>query len=177
MLALPAYLRQNNHRIPSDGKNCPFQLGFGTDLHFFEFLRDHPIHASQFNNHMSAYHQGRPSWMDVGFYPVLDLVMGVKYTDEILLVDVGGSVGHDLSEFHRKWPETSGRLILQDLPDVVDQAREMSLPHRIEIMPHDFFKEQPIKGKHLLAFSLSNRSDVADTEYRCARLLHALDPA
>lgn len=81
--------------------------------------------------------------MDVGFFPVLDLVMQVK-SDDVLLVDMGGSIGHDLSEFDRKWSQTPGRLILQDLPEVVDQAP--ALPSRIEKMYHDFFTEQPIKG-------------------------------
>lgn len=82
--------------------------------------------------------------MNVGFFPVLDLVTGLKNEDDVLLVDVGGSIGHDLSEFHRKWSQTPGRLVLQDLPDVVDKA--VSLPSRIQAMPHDFFTEQPVKG-------------------------------
>lgn len=146
--ALPAFLRQNNFQTSNDGKNCPFQLGYKTESHFFEYLRDNPKYAAQFNNHMSAYHKGRPSWMDVGFFPVLDLVMGVK-TEDVLLVDLGGSIGHDLSEFDRKWSQTPGRLVLQDLPDVVDQAP--SLPSRIEAMHHDFFTEQPVKGMPYLS--------------------------
>ena len=145
ILALPTYLRQNGYRAPSNGEDCPFQLGFDTDSHFFKFLRDHPSHASQFNNHMSAYHQGRPSRMDAGFYPVSQLAQGLKHED-VLLVDVGGSVGHDLSEFQRKWSDMPGRLVLQDLPDVIEQAQSMLLHPRIEATAHDFFTEQPIKG-------------------------------
>lgn len=137
VLALPTYLRKNNYRNPTDGKDCPFQLGFRTDSHFFEFLRDHPEHASQFNNHMSAYHQGRPSWMDVGFYPVPELAIELKEADDVLLVDVGGSLGHDLSEFQRKWPDMPGRLVLQDLPNVVEQAQSTSLHPRVEVMAHN----------------------------------------
>ena len=40
-----------------------------------------------------------------------------------------------------------GRLILQDLPKVVEQARTMNLDPVIELMNHGFFTEQPIKGK------------------------------
>lgn len=94
---------------------------------------------------MSAYHQGRPSWMDAGFYPVSQLAQGLKHED-VLLVDVGGSVGHDLSEFQRKWSDMPGRLVLQDLPDVIEQAQSMLLHPRIEATAHDFFTEQPIKG-------------------------------
>lgn len=86
--------------------------------------------------------------MDVGFYPVLSLVAEANIGDQdVLLVDIGGSLGHDLSEFRRKWPQVPGRLILQDLPKVVEQARSMDLDPAIELMTHDFFTEQPIKGE------------------------------
>ncbi|PYI23475.1 hypothetical protein BO99DRAFT_428767 [Aspergillus violaceofuscus CBS 115571] len=74
VLALPAYFKATNYMLPNDGTKCAFQRGFDTNLHFFDFLKQHPQHASEFNNHMSAYHQGRPSWMDLGFYPVHTLV-------------------------------------------------------------------------------------------------------
>lgn len=145
--ALPAHLKKNNYRNPSDGTNCAFQLGFNTNLHFFDFLRENPVHAVQFNNHMSAYHQGRPSWMDVGFYPVQSLVEGTGIgDDDVLIVDMGGSMGHDLSEFRRKWPDVPGRLVLQDLPEVIEQAKTVGLHSSIQPMAHDFFTEQPVKG-------------------------------
>lgn len=142
-LALPAFLKKNGYRIPTNGKDCPFQAGYRTDLHFFEFFQKYPEVARQFNNHMSAYHQGRPSWMD--FYDVRGLINGVNL-DDVLLVDVGGNVGHDLTEFKRKWPDAPGRLILQDLPEVIGHAKDTGLPSAIEPMPHDFFTEQPVKG-------------------------------
>ena len=46
-----------------------------------------------------------------------------------------------------KFPEAPGRLILQDLPVVIDAIKE--LPSKIERMPHDFHTEQPVKGKFL----------------------------
>lgn len=71
-----------------------------------------------------------PSWMGAGFHPVPDRVMELKNADDILLVDVGGSVGNDLSEFHRKWPSMSARLVLQDLPDVAITASGHFPPSR-----------------------------------------------
>ncbi|KAF4980247.1 hypothetical protein FZEAL_3706 [Fusarium zealandicum] len=61
-----------------------------------------------------------------------------------LLVDIGGSFGHDISEFQRKFSDSPGRLILQDLPVVIDQVTK--LDDRIERMKYDFYTEQPIKG-------------------------------
>lgn len=85
--------------------------------------------------------------MDQGFYPVMErLVEGAGIEDQdVLLVDMGGSIGHDLSEFRRKWPDAPGRLVLQDLPQVIQGAK--GLHSSIEPMAHDFFREQPIKGK------------------------------
>lgn len=96
--------------------------------------------------------------MDVGFYPVQDnLIQGARTgTDEVFLVDVGGNKGHDLEEFKTKWPEVPGRLILQDQPHVLAEIK--SLNPAIEVTPHDFFKEQPVKGtniSHFLPFPLA----------------------
>lgn len=148
--ALPTWLRQNNYRSPTDGKHSPFTIGFNTDLHFFEWLYANPKNPAlgqQFNNLMSAYHQGRPSWMDVGFYPVQENLINEARTESenVFLVDVGGNKGHDLEEFKSKWPSAPGKLTLQDLPHVLNDIE--SLDSSIERMPHDFFMEQPVKGK------------------------------
>ncbi|EAW11089.1 o-methyltransferase [Aspergillus clavatus NRRL 1] len=145
ILAFPAHLQKTKYQNPRDGRNCGFQEGFQTSLHFFDFLKENPKHAVNFNNHMSVYHQGRPSWMDFGFYPVPSLAEGVADND-VLIVDMGGSLGHDLSELRRKWPDLPGRLIIQDLPDVISQTKTLQLHSTIEPTVHDFFTEQPVKG-------------------------------
>ncbi|KAJ6186227.1 hypothetical protein N7519_007528 [Penicillium mononematosum] len=147
--ALPAWLKKNDYRSPTVGTDCPFTLGFKTNYHFFEFLNgknpDYPELGAQFNNLMSAYHQGRPSWMDGNFYPVETLIEGAKTGEEdVFIVDVGGNKGHDLEEFISKWPNTPGRLILQDQPHVLKDIK--SLNPAIKSMVHDFYQEQPIKG-------------------------------
>ncbi|CRG86000.1 Demethylsterigmatocystin 6-O-methyltransferase [Talaromyces islandicus] len=141
----PQWLEKYGYKAPSDGKNCAMQLGFNTDLHFFEFLATKPEYPVRFMNHMAAYHQGRPSWMDTGFYPVQDRLVKGADKDAPLLVDVGGSTGHDLTEFRRKHPEVEGQFILQDLPEVIEKAQTLISPD-IKAMQHDFFNEQPIKG-------------------------------
>ncbi|KAF5004256.1 hypothetical protein F66182_16057, partial [Fusarium sp. NRRL 66182] len=95
---------------------------------------------------MSAYHQGRPSWMDRDFYPVEnDLLNFVKPDpNAVLVVDIGGGLGHDLQEFHQKHPSAPGRLIVQDKAEVIQQVP--TEPGKVEFMAHDFFTEQPIKG-------------------------------
>lgn len=90
--------------------------------------------------------QGRVRWMDEGFYPVQrQLIDGTGIANQdVLLVDMGGSFGHDLAEFCRKWPNVPGRLVLQDLPEVVSFVN--GLHPSIEVMSHDFFTYQPVQG-------------------------------
>lgn len=148
-MALPSHLKKTNYVNPSNGVKSAFQDGYRTSSHFFEFLKENPAHAEQFNNHMTAYHQGRPSWMDEGFFPVPSLTEGLDISaEDVLLVDVGGGVGHDLTEFRRKWPNIPGRLVLEDLPEVIDQAKaqNQATASLIEPVVHDFFAEQPVKG-------------------------------
>ncbi|RAK74626.1 o-methyltransferase [Aspergillus fijiensis CBS 313.89] len=153
VLALPAHLKATSYMLPNDGTKCAFQRGFGTNLHFFDYLKQHPQHASEFNNHMSE---------------------ATVTPDDVLLVDVAGGIGHDLSEFHRKWPDLPGRLIVQELPEVVSQARELNLNPKLELMEHDFFEEQVVKG----ARAYYMHSILHDwTDDNCRRILANLVPA
>ncbi|KAI2725959.1 hypothetical protein CBS147332_2846 [Penicillium roqueforti] len=146
IMALPTFLKKNNYQNPTSPTDTAFQMGYETDIGFFGHLQQEPLTAKQFNNHMSVYGQGRVRWMDPGFYPVQErLVDGVTIgEDDVLLVDLGGSFGHDLSDFRRKWPGLLGRLVLQDLPEVVVSVKD--LHPTIEVTAHDFFTEQPVKG-------------------------------
>ncbi|KAL2812683.1 S-adenosyl-L-methionine-dependent methyltransferase [Aspergillus cavernicola] len=146
ILALPAFLEKTNYRNPTSATNTAFQMGYDSDMGFFGHVQQEPITAKRFNNHMGVYAQGRVRWMDAGFYPVQEqLIDGTTIgKDDILLVDVGGSFGHDLSDFRRKWPNVPGRLVLQDLPEVVSSVKD--LHPSIDVMGHDFFTEQPIEG-------------------------------
>jgi hypothetical protein len=128
-------------------------------MNFFEHLQSKPPHGELFNYHMGGYRQGRPSWMDPGFYPVQErLVEGFdsSNSEAALLVDIGGSIGHDLDEFHNKFPEAPGRLVLQDLPRVIGQITELN--PKIERQSYDFHEEQPVKGDNPSAILLTRCS-------------------
>lgn len=150
ILALPAFLEKTNYRNPTSATDTAFQLGYKTDMGFFGHLQQEPITARRFNNHMGVYAQGRARWMDPGFYPVQEqLIEGTTLgKEDVLLVDVGGSFGHDLLDFRRKWPSVPGRLVLQDLPEVVSSVKDLLHPS-IDVTAHDFFTQQPVKGMFL----------------------------
>ncbi|TDZ36724.1 O-methyltransferase mpaG [Colletotrichum spinosum] len=141
----PSYLKKNDWRIAKDPRKGPMQDVIGEDSNFFQhMMTNYP--AGQFQNHMAGYRQGRASWMDPDFYPVVDrLVRGADASpDAAFLVDIGGSIGHDLDEFCRKHPTAPGRHILQDLSHVLSQITKID--PKIERMAYDFHTEQPITG-------------------------------
>ncbi len=86
--------------------------------------------------------------MDHNFYPVeKNLVKGAKTEDDtVFLVDVGGGTGHDLQELYRKHPKLPGKLVLQDLKGVIEEAEASSLDGKIVPMEHHFSTKQPVIG-------------------------------
>ncbi|KAK5175023.1 uncharacterized protein LTR77_000159 [Saxophila tyrrhenica] len=147
LLRFPAYARKIGYREPNEAVGA-YQYAMPTEESFFAYQASHPPLLQQFNRHMGGYRQGRPSWMDSGFFPVQDrLVKGAQTgKDDVLLVDVGGSLGHDIDEFARKYPDSPGRLVLEDLPAVVEQIKPGQIDARVEPVSCDFFAENPVKG-------------------------------
>ena len=144
--SIPAYLSQSGYGNPSDITDGPFQFAHKTQNPFFIWLTEHPEFAEQFNNYMSGYRQGKPSWCDKGFYQVTERIGQQIQPDDVFLVDVGGGLGHDLFELKAKHPNLKGRLILQDQPAVLQQIEDDT--GAIELVSHDFFTPQPVKGKY-----------------------------
>lgn len=142
----PEYSMKNGYQTPSSISDGSLQYAYDTTNNMFEHLMANPPYGPQFNNHMGGYRQGRPSWMDAGFYPVQErLIDGFDASDNgAMLVDIGGGLGHDIDEFRRKYPDAPGRLVLQDLEPVIGQITE--LDSKIERMPYDFHTEQPVQG-------------------------------
>ena len=173
--ALPEYLKSTRYANPTILTDGPFQYAHKTDLPFFGWLDQNPPYLDVFNSYMSAYRSGKPSWVDPGFYPISErLVEGfVGDSSNVLLVDVGGGLGHDLRELKQKHPSLPGKLILQDRPEVISSLS----PDQIDgfyTVSHDFFTPQPVK--HAKAYYLhSVLHDWDDND--CIRILSQLKPA
>lgn len=122
------------------------QRAYKTDLDMFQWLQTIG-YGESFNNHMRAYAQGRLRWMDPAVYPVAErLITGAdaESADAPFMVDIGGGVGHDLAAFRARHPAHPGRLVLQDLPQVIGQIRELDA--EILRMEYDFHTPQPVRG-------------------------------
>ena len=150
-LQAASYFKETKYQNPNDMRDGIFHhVNDCKGQTFFEWAAPQnekppgPLH--QFGHMMTAWSESRKHWMDAGYYPVAErLSRNVKHDKAaVLLVDVGGSNGHDLDQFVETHPDIPGRLVLQDLPEIVAQARPKS--SRVEATAHDFFTPQPIKG-------------------------------
>ena len=148
---MPEYFKSHGYKSPADPTDGPFQYAFKTNMNFWDYLSQHPEDAETFNTFMRASRTGKSSW--VTWFPIQERVIdGSKKEEEasshdVLLVDVGGGHGHDLLDFCKKFPDTPGRLILQDLPHTISETKKLDLGNKIEIMEHDFFTPQPVIGR------------------------------
>lgn len=101
---------------------------------------------NNFNLAMAGIRGSRPSWIE--WWPVETRILREDINESApLLVDIAGGRGHDVQAFHRKFPNHKGKLVLEDLPRVIDDIKE--LDSEIERVKYDLFTPQPIHGKRL----------------------------
>jgi hypothetical protein len=139
---LPAHLKKTGYKNPTDPNDCNWQFMKGKKENLFQSLGADPVAAREFNDAMESHSKyNLTPWPEI--YPTQTLIAGAK-PDRPLVVDVGGSKGHDLTKFHLRHPDIpEGSLVLEDLPDIL---KELTIPDIISVHPHDFFTPQPVKG-------------------------------
>lgn len=168
LLKLPEYFASNGFKEPENPSHGPYPFIFGGKT-FWERAKEQPILQEHFDNFMTAQRVG-PNWIDL--CPI-DEVFGSGLRvdpDAVLLVDIGGGVGHDLIYFRSKHGHLPGRLVVQDLPATIDYARQQ--PHEgVELHAYDMFTPQPIKGKHNHCYLIRScvPSEAEPSEYPGAR--------
>ncbi|KAH9904727.1 S-adenosyl-L-methionine-dependent methyltransferase [Xylariomycetidae sp. FL2044] len=117
-------------------------------------------------------------------YPVqARLVEGLKLrqadSDASALIDVGGGTGQVLQDFRDQVPQYAGRLVLQEVPEVVAAAAAKGVGDdgRIELQEHDFFAAQPVRGARAY-FMRSVLHDWPDEQCRkiLGRLRDVMEP-
>lgn len=140
-LHTPIFLAASNYRDPQGGENDNFKHYSG--IGGWEYLAANPAVTANLGRYMKA--SGRFRGTFSAIYSPAAQLSGQE--DEVLVVDVGGSVGHDLQAFKKAYPHAIGKLVLQDLPDVIKNATD--LDPSIDKMGYDFFTEQPVKGRCL----------------------------
>ena len=142
---LPQYMRQTGfHQFPTRPEDSSFFHGH--HVQFWDFFDKYPEHRRDFDEYMAERRKGHSLWYEM--FPIASILGPNTKTDPeaVLLVDVGGNKGHEVASFHGAHPDIPGRLILQDLPSMIERVRENPLTD-IELMPYNFFTPQPVKGK------------------------------
>lgn len=79
------------------------------------------------------------SWLDVMPFEDEDN----DATDRKVFVDIG-NIGHQCARLLAKHPSLAGRVVLQDLEETIRRAPKVN---GVDFMVHDFFTQQPVKGK------------------------------
>ncbi|KAF4990452.1 hypothetical protein FDECE_14393 [Fusarium decemcellulare] len=173
---LPEFLAKTNYQVPKDASDGPVQYGLRTDKPFFSILQDNARLGKAFNGFMTGYAKARPRWVD--FYPFEER-LGAAAAEHSgpFLVDVGGGLGHELAPLCSGNTAPPGKLVLQDLPAVIDEAKASgNLPKAIEAVAHDFFKPQPEQHRGAQAYFMRLiLHDWPDSE--CATILSHLRDA
>ncbi|GAW25101.1 putative o- protein [Rosellinia necatrix] len=140
---LPGFLSRTEYAEPSDPGNTNYMDLTPERLGMFERCRAHPSHQASFVGFMRGLAAYKLDWTDV--YDTGMLMSGFDVHGEApLLVDVGGTHGVDVERLLSRYPDLpSGKLILQDTPDVIAMA---NVSKEITAMDYDFFTPQPVKG-------------------------------
>ncbi|OQE02756.1 hypothetical protein PENVUL_c039G09352 [Penicillium vulpinum] len=155
---IPEFLRQQEHRNPEGTTAGPLQFVEKTDETFWTWLPQNPEYLDSCNTFMEANRGARPSWLE--WFPVEERLLSVACSDsETLMVDVAGGRGHELVDFAARFPDVTGRLVLQDLPHILEESTIDT--KRIEKQAFDLFKPQPIHGARIyyMKFILHDWSD------------------
>ena len=143
--ALPDFLAQIKYQDVTDNANTVHQVGHNTSLPAFLWLMEQPRLAAYFNQYMFHRRQDQSICWDV--YPVEKELAGNSDSDLVVLVDVGGNVGHQCAEFKKHFPTIQGKLVLQDVQSPISMA--LSTPG-VENQVYDMFTPQPVRGMPLI---------------------------
>lgn len=141
----PQFLKDGGHQEPKDSNQTTSHAVHNSKA-FFEYINADPKLLESWNRAMGAI--DNPSigrWFEL--WPVQEcLLNGYESTRGPLLVDVGGGNEKRAKLFLDSLPK-SYPIVVQDLPGVIAEAQKSSqAPANIELMSHDFFQDQPVKG-------------------------------
>ena len=127
---------------PKEARETPFF--FASSATLFQWMKENPQQRKFFDSYMGFRRIQISPWYEI-FLIDDQFTTGLRSDpDAVLIVDVGGSHGHDLLKFKKQYPGLPGKLILQDLPETINSlSGELS---GIEPMAYNFYHPQPVKG-------------------------------
>ncbi|KAI0205155.1 O-methyltransferase-domain-containing protein [Astrocystis sublimbata] len=149
-----AYFETHGLREPTAANSTPYGLATGhPQKTLYEVLETRPQRSAEFNRAMEATVEGMPitgmydfGW--IGEYATRPSESGAASSRPVF-VDVGGGKGQALKAILQENPTIpAARCVLQDQPEVVDQAVQESdsILQPVTKIGVSFFDEQPVKG-------------------------------
>ncbi|ELR03729.1 hypothetical protein GMDG_06362 [Pseudogymnoascus destructans 20631-21] len=134
---LPEYLKTHAPEDLYDLKKSPCAFSVGKEgCSYYEVLNDDVEQRNMWNAAMQMSEKNMPVR---GMFPFESLKEQVeKEPERAFVVDIGGGLPW------RVW----GKMILQDLPIVIDSLKPEEIPN-IEATVHDLFTPQPVKNAHV----------------------------
>ena len=113
-------------------------------------MQQRPEVMGSFMRYMTVQHYGKADWLTL--FPLeKELATWTNSQEKAVFVDVGGGMGHQCVVLKQRYPQLQGRVVLQDLPEVIPHAQ---LPPGIEKAAINFLENQPEKGTAILCFMI-----------------------
>ncbi|KAF6817648.1 o-methyltransferase [Colletotrichum musicola] len=137
---MPAFFTQNGYENPQNNRKTVFDSTFQWEGGLFKYLQAHAGQSGVFNSSQKTSSSSQTRWTSI--FPSEKLLDSDPNLP--LLVDVGGSIGHDVQAFHAKHPGHGPRLYLEDIPSVIADEKGSAV-QGINKLAYNFFTPQPIK--------------------------------
>lgn len=140
------YLKEKGPKEPDSQFTSPFAWTEGQEgKAIWEIMAQHPERFATFQRGLPFYDANLPK---TGYYDFGKLADGAG-ADRAVMVDIGCGLGQTMIEIVETNPALkSGKIVLQDLSNVIEAARESgNIPDNFELMAHDFYTPQPVQGK------------------------------
>ncbi|KAJ5554097.1 hypothetical protein N7513_004056 [Penicillium frequentans] len=156
MTALPDFLQTHHWQDPVDVQPTLFGFAHKTDQTMFEWFESQPEQRAIFAAFQSSTAALAVCQLEPFLRSLLIAPSPSSSNDssdgprEVTLVDVGGGRGAVLRQVcHELDPPPQGRIVLQDLPKVLEGVEG---GERVEVMPYSFLDPQPVNGAHTYLF-------------------------
>lgn len=146
-LKMHQFLECNGWKSPDCTSNNPYSYTHNTGgKSMFQHLAGHPSRMEAFNKGMTMQAM-TASWM-LDVFPFKQVLSEQKPTSsDPVAVDIGGGKGRAIRQIRSLCGDLPGRYILEDQEHVIHSITPP--PDGIEMIPYDFFTEQPVKGKRV----------------------------
>lgn len=142
---LSNHLSSTSFAEPCDENTDPYTFTFGKSI--WKRHNEEPLLNERFNNSMTVSYAARGIPAECFLFDAEAARLNLTSND-IFLVDIGGGMGHQTLRIRNMYPSIPGRVIVQDLPHVVEYAKTQKdvVGAGIEFQWHDMFKPQPVEG-------------------------------